>query len=718
MPTLPAYGGAADSLAFVEEVEPFGGSPTPDGGALESMISVRLREELQKFASKALRQELCELRSQLRSDVRTELENVLDDYRDIFSSPMPNHRRPILTKNYSSHMVPMQLAPKESWATNNLIDVADISPKPQTTKSGSMKRLYRAQTGSLPSVAAFMNQIKQLKNLVSESTISLTKKSDKELRECWSSESDSRPNELEVLPGEVFRSTEFRPTEFRPTESIRSSVEAMRTDPSSASVARDGRGANHASKARHYRTKRTGEALRNVVKAEEGSWTAKVCGFIAAFLEHSIIVVIFLNGVFIGVQTEYQAHNVTESVPGFFPVIEAIFAIVFTAELVLKLVAYRGSFFTMKDWQWNVFDTFLVLIQLLEIVGMMTTDHESNDNNSSNVNVSFLRLLRILRLFRVLRLVRLLHFVGELATIVSSIANSFRALCWTVVLLVLMIYMVGVLYTQIVFAHRVANKESDGDASLARWWGSLGRSVSTLYQAILGGVDWESVVTPLEDEIHPLMSLSFCFYIAFALLAMMNIITGTFVQSALQNAENEKTQDFVTAARDVFAKFDEDHQTGLISQEQFLEQIDDDSFRSYIENIGIDPKDAKLLFRLLDNEHTGWIPLEILIAGMVRLRDGAKFMDILKLMNETERTGRKLDETVMNLEANLPRITALTQQIAHGSDNFDSQYEVYDSRGSVDNVQPLMNRDAGTHGQGSRLPGEVVTPPPVIVQDM
>jgi len=328
-----------------------------------------------------------------------------------------------------------------------------------------------------------------------------------------------------------------------------------------------------------------------------------------------------------------------------------------------------------------------VSIQLVEVVGMMTTPAgEQGEGGNPVGNVSFLRLLRILRLFRVLRLVRLLHFIGELATIISSIINCLRALCWTVLLLFMMIYIVAIVITQVVFTHRVSLKydEKQDSPELAKYWGSLGLSTLSLYQAILGGVDWETVEEPMRSQISwgPLLSIMFALYIAFTLLAVMNVITGTFVQSALQNAENEKTDDFRIAAWKAF----EDHDK--ITFDAFENKIGDTSFSGWLTSLGIEQTDARLLFQLLDRENLGQVDAEKLVGNMVRLREGAKFMDIMKLMYEHD---------------------ALTQRIDGWTfmDNFEEELTKMSHRVSENVVSQVMARWAPEAGAGRAAPKQL-----------
>lgn len=131
------------------------------------------------------------------------------------------------------------------------------------------------------------------------------------------------------------------------------------------------------------------------------------------------------------------------------------------------------------------------------------------------------------------------------------------------------------------------------------------------------------------------MSAAFSVYIAFMLLCLMNIITGTFVQSALQGAENDRAREFVESARSMFVEVEED-ELAMVTQEQYNDMLEDPEFQYHLRLIGVNDPDAQLLFRLLDQDQAGEVEFEKLIANIIRLHSGAKFMDIMKLMYVVE----------------------------------------------------------------------------------
>jgi len=373
---------------------------------------------------------------------------------------------------------------------------------------------------------------------------------------------------------------------------------------------------------------------------------------------------IFLNGIFIGLQTNYMASSSSEVVPAFYRICEILFGCFFFTELGIRIYAYRRTFFSMPSWRWNVFDVILVLMQFVEVASMIFTDYE----NASNLpDTSWMRVLRILRLLRILRVVRLMQFVAELNVIISSVIASMKSLCWTMLLLVLMLYIVAVFFTQIfgtyrlgVYSQEVTQESID---MLAPHWGSLVRSISSLYMAILGGIDWIDVALPLADEISPFLAFLFALYITFAMLAMMNVITGVFVDAAVKHSEVDRDTDFLRAACDVFKRSDPD-QSGDISFDEFAEALVDPQFKNYLLNYGIDPADAITLFSLLDKDGSRSLEFGELLEGMLRLRAGMTFIDMQKLVKINEVQNHRWSDWASKLEDQLGRIDCSVRNLA------------------------------------------------------
>merc|ERR1711972_449140 len=70
-------------------------------------------------------------------------------------------------------------------------------------------------------------------------------------------------------------------------------------------------------------------------------------------------------------------------------------------------------------------------------------------------------------------------------------------------------------------------------------WGSVWTSTNSLVMSMLGGVSWGEVSDPLNHMAWDLAA-PFYFYIFFTMLAVLNIITGVFVDNAVETAKTQR----------------------------------------------------------------------------------------------------------------------------------------------------------------------------------
>jgi len=347
---------------------------------------------------------------------------------------------------------------------------------------------------------------------------------------------------------------------------------------------------------------------------------------------------IVLNALMIGVQTNHASAvwHMNEETPAAFDIIDKVFCVIFTVEITLRIFAFGSIFFVMSGWHWNIFDLVLVAMQLVDEALSFLFAFESS------VSLSFTRVLRGLRVVRLVRLVRVLRLIRELRTIVVSIANSMKSLLWTIVLLLFLVYVVGVVFTQMVNEHGKAHPEQmvDSDQPLVKFYGSVPRTLFTLYEATMGGVDWDDVCRPLMDQISPWVGIIFALYIAFTVLAVMNVVTGVFVESALQSAMADRDVDLVTRLRELFMRTDADL-SGVISWSEFQSNLDQPEMKFFFRSIDLDLSEARGLFRLLDVDESGEIDAEEFVMGCLRLRGNARSIDLVTIMNESRRSAHR-----------------------------------------------------------------------------
>jgi voltage-gated sodium channel len=361
-----------------------------------------------------------------------------------------------------------------------------------------------------------------------------------------------------------------------------------------------------------------------------GDWRAKailVCG--SAYFDYVTAILILLNGILVGVQTEYMAVKDLKDPPIAFEVVEYLFCVAFTIELALRLYAYRSRFFTSSGKAWNIFDFIIVSVQLVEIFMTIL----ASGLGSFNFNI-----LRILRLLRIVRLARVLRLFAELRTIVQSIVGSLKPLFWTAVLLFMIIYVLGICLTQAVHTRRMEMKEDNEPIpeAIEKFWSTLTRSVFSLFEAITGGVDWDDVCRPLIETVGVVVGLLFCIYILFTVLAMLNVVTGVFIDSVMSNATKAKEQATISHVQHLFHRLDMQHQ-GEITWDMFETCLQEKEMQEFFKTIDVDIEQAKSLFELLDLDESGSVDINEFMDGCLRIWAPAKGLDLRMILRDVNR---------------------------------------------------------------------------------
>lgn len=323
----------------------------------------------------------------------------------------------------------------------------------------------------------------------------------------------------------------------------------------------------------------------------------------------------------------------------------------------------------MPGWHWNVFDAAMVVFQVTEEVIGFVGYFLNQVIKKTSSEASVLRMMRIFRLFRVLRLVRLMSVFSELRMFVVSVIDSMKSLFWTILLLLLVMYIAGVCLTQLVtntkMQHRGQLKDMEG---LHKMYGTLDRSMLTLYQTISEGIHWHVAMKPLVVSCSPWMSLMFCLWIAFCVFALLNVVTGVFVESALRTANEDQKKLLMYQMGQWFSDADAD-QTGTITWDEFRYHLEDPKMEKFLKIVDLDAQEAWDLFHLLDVSGVGEIPVDDFVNGCVRVTGNAKAIDLVTFMHTYKVTQVKLaehaglvEDTLLTMERHLKQILTILKK--------------------------------------------------------
>jgi len=174
-------------------------------------------------------------------------------------------------------------------------------------------------------------------------------------------------------------------------------------------------------------------------------------------------------------------------------------------------------------------------------------------------------------------------------------------------------------------------------------------------------MDWGDMANPLVTHLSATYGIIFAGYIIFAILAMMNVMTGVFVEAALGIAKADEDAYMVTHMKNLLKVTDKD-ESGSISWEEFEEQLDNPAMMEYFKCIDVDITEGRSLFDILDPEAEGQIESDTFVSGCLRLRGPARALDLEILANLTRKAGTKTLSLLKRLEKICLHVTTVVSQ--------------------------------------------------------
>merc|ERR1712136_425288 len=276
---------------------------------------------------------------------------------------------------------------------------------------------------------------------------------------------------------------------------------------------------------------------------------------------------------------------------------------------------------------------------------------------TSGFDPSYIRVLRHFRVFRQLRVMML------------AIMHSMMALMWAIVLLVIIIFLFAVIF--ILGAEdyvRGAETADDLVWEIRQEFASMPRVLLTLFAIVTGGLNWSNTEFVLRSisSFHGMLLL---LYVSLMLLAMMNIVTGIFVNDAIESAQTdvdlqtqmevERTSRVMDELKRLFREFDSDA-SGTITLEEFTGHLAHDGVKTMLSVLEIEVADAIAFFEVLDVDSTKELDIDEFVMGCIYLKGAAKMVNMATLMREHKLMMSQSMKQVSKMET---RVVKLAEQL-------------------------------------------------------
>ncbi|XP_031294729.1 voltage-dependent L-type calcium channel subunit alpha-1S isoform X2 [Camelus dromedarius] len=152
----------------------------------------------------------------------------------------------------------------------------------------------------------------------------------------------------------------------------------------------------------------------------------------SSYFEYLMFALIMLNTICLGM----QHYNQSEQMNHISDILNVAFTVIFTLEMILKLMAFKARGYFGDPW--NVFDFLIVIGSIIDVILSEIDDPDE----SARISSAFFRL------FRVMRLIKLLSRAEGVRTLLWTFIKSFQALPYVALLIVMLFFIYAVIGMQ------------------------------------------------------------------------------------------------------------------------------------------------------------------------------------------------------------------------------------------------------------------------------
>eukprot|EP00927_Polykrikos_kofoidii_P004244 TRINITY_DN11686_c0_g1_i14.p1 TRINITY_DN11686_c0_g1~~TRINITY_DN11686_c0_g1_i14.p1 ORF type:complete len:631 (+),score=95.74 TRINITY_DN11686_c0_g1_i14:134-1894(+) len=341
--------------------------------------------------------------------------------------------------------------------------------------------------------------------------------------------------------------------------------------------------------------------------------------------------------------------------------LDLFFLTFFLVELLLRLWAHKLYFFCNDEWSWAVFDSGILLSSCTEACIQAFV---RSDGSTHLSNLTFLRTLRLMKLGKLLRTLRAVWLINDLRKMLLSIWSCIRdfSLGWCLILICLVNGVFALVFVQSMTQFLAQNRDGltqELRDEIELYFGSVEVAMLSLFQATTGGEDWRTFYR-IVAHAGALASGLFLFYIAFFVLAAMNIVTSTFVEKTLKiveaDADNlllEKRHADHADANELWKLMDKlrESHDAYMTLPEFLELTENEQFLDFFSFRGLDIKDAYTFFKMLASfDGNNDVDLDTFVCGCTRMKGTATTVDLHTLSFETRVLLTKQFQSMKRLE--------------------------------------------------------------------
>eukprot|EP00811_Abedinium_folium_P025352 NODE_3613_length_2010_cov_22.537440.p1 GENE.NODE_3613_length_2010_cov_22.537440~~NODE_3613_length_2010_cov_22.537440.p1 ORF type:complete len:585 (+),score=51.31 NODE_3613_length_2010_cov_22.537440:88-1755(+) len=364
--------------------------------------------------------------------------------------------------------------------------------------------------------------------------------------------------------------------------------------------------------------------------------------YCSRFYQPCVTVSVLLYTIVLGLQTHWMSQSPGANLPTHLNVLDRALFGFMAADFMLRVVTYGPQVMVISGVLPASIDTLVVVAGAAEIVITAIT---RGGGVWRYQGVRTLRCIRVCQILKVVRTARLTSALRAFHSLVAPVIAAAEVLMWSGMFFALIIYLFALLFTEAYLAalcHSRSCTEDLGEETVL-YWGSLTSSMSTLFQSVLGGMDWGSVENSLTELGDFWFALFYC-YITFFGFAVFNSITAAFVQSAADFASTdpdtlifnnvkakEQLREKLTSLFNLMSRGAES-----LTLPDFLTWHHDECIHAYFTGLGIETGDSGRLFNLIDKDGDDCISRDEFVDACLDLRGSPRCLSMAFLSSQVE----------------------------------------------------------------------------------
>jgi len=232
-----------------------------------------------------------------------------------------------------------------------------------------------------------------------------------------------------------------------------------------------------------------------------------------------------------------------------------------------------------------------------------------------------------------------------LRAILVCIQGSFITLLWSAVMLGIVFYIFSLIFVQQAASrlNEIGDLEDSEALDLLESFSSVQTSMLTLSKASFGGEDWGVTLDVLQG-CGAMAAFFYMLFISFSQIALINIITGIFVDNAMQSLSPNKEQlattlddeekRYATSLERLCIDVDSE-QTGFLTKEQFNEGLAEGRIPLLLQLMGLKQDSVTMFFEVLcDAAPDKQVDIRSFVRGCMKLKGAATSFDLQTLMSD------------------------------------------------------------------------------------